>query len=162
MVKEIKVFRGIELVAIPIEQYLEQYHSKPAESWDEILENSVHKSFNIKNDDDYNAFLKSDWLVSFDYVEMRNFYNTIKIELGFLDDDILKYIAYIAMRDYFKQIGNPSWYVWLNAKNINEPFKKYNDDEGFSIVDIMGLKYGTNAIKRILLSAFRVIHGYFA
>jgi len=162
MVKEIKVFRGTEWVAMPIEQFLEQYCSKPPESWDRVLEDSVHKAFNIKNDDDYDAFLKSEWLISFDYVGMKNFYNAIKIELGFLDDDILKYIAYIAMRDYFKHIGNPSWHAWLNAKNINEPFKRYNDDEGFSMVDVMGLKYGTNAIRNQLLSAFRVIHGYFA
>jgi hypothetical protein len=161
MVKEIKVFRGTEWVTIPIEQYLEEYYSQPTEGWNEVLENSVYKAFNIKNNDDYNTFLKSDWIISFDYVEMRKFYNTIKIELGFLDDDILKYIAYIAMREYFKQIGNPSWYVWLNAKNINEPLKKYNDDEGFSIVDVMGLKYGTNAIRKKLLSAFKVIHRYF-
>ncbi|MDR1092168.1 MAG: hypothetical protein LBL79_13930 [Prevotella sp.] len=162
MVEKIRIYRNNGHMLIPIEQYLEEYHSKTVPDWYNFLDDLVYKAFSIIDEDSYRVFLKSASLKYFDYKKMKDLYEWIKIDLGFFEEDILKYIAYIATFGYFEQIGNPSWYVWLNAKDINEPFKKYNDDEGFSIVDIMGLKYGTNAIKRKLLSATRVLYGSFA
>jgi hypothetical protein len=142
---------------LPIEKYLEQYESKSVTDWDRILEDLIYKAFNIKNEADYNAFLKYFGLKYFDYERMMDFYERIKVELGFFDDDILKYISFIAALDYFEKIGNPSWEVWLNARNLNKPFEKHGEYEGLSIVEVMGLKYGVNAIKNSLLSAMRVV-----
>jgi hypothetical protein len=162
MVRKIKIYRDNKDMLVSIDEVLKQYESKLVSDWNRILEDLVYMAFDIKDEDTYKAFLKNSGLQCFDYEKLQSLYEKIKTELDFFDDDILKYISYIATFDYFEQIGNPSWDVWLNAININKPFDKNDEYGGFSIMEVMYLKYGENAIRRKLLSALRVLYGSFA
>jgi hypothetical protein len=139
---------------LPLEEYLEKYESKPNDWWYEFFVH-INNAFNIKTDDNYKSFLEEMWLTHFDYQKMKKVYDEIKIDLGFFDDDILKFIAFIAALGYFERIGNPSWYVWLNARDLNRPLEECGEYNGLSIIEVMGLKYGTNAIKNSLSSTLK-------
>jgi hypothetical protein len=141
---------------LPLESFLEQYCSKTIQSWFDI-QKYVNDAFNIQTHGDYEAFLKAFYVSRFDYEKMKEFYKKIKIDLSFFDDDILRYIAFIEGLGYFEKIGNPSLDVWLNAVDFNRPFKQYGEYDGFSIMEVVYLKYGGNAIRNQLLSALRYV-----
>lgn len=157
MVKRIKIYRNNEYLLIPIEQYLEEYHSKVDPDWERIITSIVIKAFNLSNHDDYQAFLKSTSLHSFNYIKMKEFYMSIYKQWDFFDDDILKFIAFIYARDYFQKIGNPNLEDWLNAKDLNKPFKEHTGDESFSLMDVVNLKFGKNAVRNQLLRTLKII-----
>jgi len=147
---------------ILLEDYLKKYYTELVPDWNRILEKLVYKAFDIRDENTYKMFLESASLKYFDYKKMEELYVSIKVDLDFFEEDILKYIAYIATYGYFERIGNPNWHVWLNAKNINKPFEKHDEYDTFSIVEVMGFKYGNNAIRSKLLSALEIIYGSFA
>lgn len=154
MVKQAKIYRNNKYILIPLEEFLEQYHSKIKNGWHQV-QGYVNEAFNIKTQENYNAFLKE--FPEFDYNRMHEMYERIKIDLSFFDDDILKFIAFITALGYFEKIGNPSLDVWINADNFNKPFEQCEKDEGYSLLDILPLKYGTNAIRNDLLSAWKIV-----
>jgi hypothetical protein len=162
MVKKVHIYRNNELMLIPIEDYLEQYEYRLSGSWYEY-QKYIDDAFNIKTNTDCKAFKKAFGVSKFDCSKMQIFYEKIKNELSFFDDDILRYIAFLEGLHYFEMIGNPSLDIWLNnTRDLNRPFEENNDYMGFSILDVVNLKYGGNAIRNKLLWATRVIHGSFA
>ena len=150
MVKKYVRVNRIDEEFISLDEYLEYYHSKIVDSWWEI-QDYVNAAFN--NSNECEAFLK--YLPKFNPDKMHSFYERIKVELDFFDDDILRYIAFIAALGYFEKIGNPSLDVWVNAVDINRPFNQ--TEERHNILDLIGLKYGGNAIRNGLLSAWKIV-----
>ena len=80
------------------------------------------------------------------------------------DDDILKYISYIRELGFYEIIGykldkdNPDLDEWFNSKNA---FKYSLTDEelknAYSMMDLLPLKFGMNAIREQLLKAQKKI-----
>jgi len=76
------------------------------------------------------------------------------------EDDILRYIAHIYGLGYFKRINydldinHPDLDRFLNTNNVfssNYVRGQLQDDEKYSILDLLSLDYGMNAIRRELL-----------
>ena len=154
MNKYIKTYNAL----LSLEEFLELYYPKTYDSWYEFQKN-VNDAFNIKTKEEYDVFLKEFWVQKLDCKYMKEFYEKIKIELNFFDDDILRFIAFIAGLGYFQKIGNPSLDIWLNAKDLHHPFDKYEEYEGFSLLEVLNLKNGDNAIRNTLSTAIKIIHG---
>jgi hypothetical protein len=80
------------------------------------------------------------------------------------DDDVLKYISYIRELGFFDLIDykldkyNPDLDEWFNSKNA---FKYGLTEEelknAYSMMDLLPLKYGMNAIRGQLLKAKKKI-----
>jgi len=95
---------------------------------------------------------------------MKKFYKKNRSKLNCFDDDVVKYISFIATLGYFEMIGNPTLDVWLNATDINHPYDKYRDD-GFKMngtLNLIKFHNGMNAVRNRLLSALKIIFGGFA
>ena len=102
----------------------------------------------------------------FDFLEIKRFYEILKKSKynKMFDDDILKYISYIRELNFFDIIDykldkdNPNLDEWFNSKNA---FKYGLSDEelknAYSMMDLLPLKYGMNAIREQLLKAQKKI-----
>ena len=152
MVKNVKILRGDKYILIPIEEYLEEYHSKINDGWWQ-LQGYVNDAFN-KSSEECSAFLK--YLPKFNPDKMSLFYEKIKVELNFFEDDILRYIAFVAALGYFEKIGSPNLDTWLNAIDLNRPFD-LQEEGSYNLKDLVGLKHGDNAIRNRLVSAWKVV-----
>jgi hypothetical protein len=141
---------------LTLEQFLEKYCSNLSPDWDNIL-GGVNEAFSIRNEKDYQEFLRKWRLFHYDYHKMKNFYDQLIKRQVPLDDDVLRYISFLEGFGYFEKIGNPSIEQWLNARDFNRPFDdaKMKDNEGFSIMEVLHLPNGGNAIRNQLLSSMK-------
>ena len=102
----------------------------------------------------------------FNYIEIKRFYDVLKKSKynEMFDDDILKYISYIRELGFYEIIGykldkdNPDLDEWFNSKNAFT--YSLTDEElknAYSMMDLLPLKFGMNAIREQLLKAQKKI-----
>lgn len=140
-----------EYCFVTLQEYLNIYHSELSSDWGKFML-YVSKAFAIKGEDSFQEFLFEMNLNTFDYVLMKEKYNMLKSsqEMALFDDDIVKFISYLYGFGYFERIGTPNLNTWLNAKNLNRPF---NESGEYSLLEVIDLKNGGNAIRHKLLSS---------
>jgi len=157
MVNFVRIFRNNEYVVLPLQDFLNVNCAQLPEGWSGIS-NWINRIFEIKNEEDRDVLSREIQVEYFDIVKVRDAYTRLKNEYADFDEDILKYISFLFGTSYFLKIGNPTIDEWLNAVDINRPFKKRVDsDYGFSFVDALGYNFGQNAIRKKLLSTLHWI-----
>ena len=146
-----------------LQESLLQYHQKPPEGWFDYINGWVSEGLRIKNDEDYRKFaLHSFILEHFDYKSVQQLYYSLKQSKynQMFDDDILRYLSHIYGLGYFERthyeidIYNPDLDNFLNTKNVfRSRYERslLSEDEGYSLMDLLPLKNGMNAIRRELL-----------
>ena len=153
----IKLFRNGEYVLLTIQKYLNEYHSELSPSWHEYM-TWVNEGMNIGNDKEYASFTKKLNLKFWNLEKVLQFYEDAKkSELGLLfDDDILKFFAHLYGLGYFDRVGNPKLQDWIKIKGVFKPNRDNIPlDEKYSLLDLVYLKNGVNAIKNDLLFALK-------
>jgi hypothetical protein len=155
---------------IPLQDSLIKYNKTAPEGWFLFVKDYIDGAMNIKNEKDYEKYLENNSFVKmltkvgrkFDYLEVKRFYEVLKKSKynERFDDDILKYISYIRELSFFEIIGydldknNPNLDEWFYSKNA---FKYGLTEEelknAYSMMDLLPLKYGMNAIRGQLLKA---------
>lgn len=173
MVK-IKILRGDEYKYITLPELCEMYYQNAPENWFLFIAQEIDEVLNIREQKDYEKFLENNSFIKmitnaghkFDYLEIKRFYEVLKKSKynEMFDDDILKYISYIRELSFFDIIGyeldkdNPNLDEWFNSKNA---FKYGLTEEelknSYSMMDLLPLKYGMNAIRGQLLKAQKKI-----
>ena len=159
---------------ISLQDSLIKYNKTAPEGWFLSIKYYIDDAINIKNEKDYEKYLENNSFVKmitkaghkFDYLEVKNFYEVLKKSKynQMFDDDILKYISYIRELGFFDIIDykldkdNPNLDEWFNSKNA---FKYGLTEEelknSYSMMDLLPLKYGMNAIRELLLKAQKKI-----
>lgn len=153
----IKLLRGQEFIYISLEDYVNQYHVELNLAWNEYLE-LINEGMNVKNDVDYENYLKKLNLKKYDFEKVNKTHKDLKKSeySNIFDDEILKFLSHLYELGYFNRIENPDLKKWLATKNIfQQNREKIPINEGFSIMDLIPLKNGTNAIKNTLLFALK-------
>ncbi|MCE2893809.1 MAG: hypothetical protein LW721_05190 [Flammeovirgaceae bacterium] len=155
---------------IPLQDSLIKYYKTEPEGWLSFVKDYVDAALNIKNEKDYEKYLENNSFLKmitnaggkFDYLEIQRFYEALKKSKynKMFDDDILRFISYIRGLSFFDIIGyeldrdNPDLDEWFNSKNA---FKYGLTEEElknvYSMMDLLPLKYGMNAIRGQLLKA---------
>jgi hypothetical protein len=148
---------------ISLEECLVKFHQKPPEGWFKYIEGWVNEGLDIKSEEEYNEYSKHSYILEhFDYKSVQELYKNLKQSIynDMFNDDILRYIAHIYGLGYFERAGfeidirNPDLNKFLNTKDV---FKSYyvrsqlKEFERYSLMDLLPLKYGMNAIRRELL-----------
>lgn len=159
---------------ISLQDSLIKHYKTAPEGWFLGIKDYVDEAMNIKNEKDYENYLRNNSFVKmlinsgqkFDYLEIKRFYEVLKKSkyAQLFDDDILKYISYIRELSFFEIIGyeldknNPNLDDWFNSKNA---FKYGLTEEelknAYSMMDLLPLQYGMNAIRGYLLKAQKKI-----
>ncbi len=156
----LRVYKNRESVLIPLKQYAEEYCKEAPEGWYQYIEEWVKVGMNINNEREYDEYLKKMNLRWFDYEKVNVLYEHLKKSNynEMFEDDILRYLAHIYGLGYFQRIKyeidvfNPNLDTWLNIKNVFKPNRdNIPKDEGFSLIDLLPLKYGMNAIRHQLI-----------
>ncbi|MBX9853782.1 MAG: hypothetical protein K2X86_18715 [Cytophagaceae bacterium] len=154
---KVKLFVNNRDVYIPLQEYLDQFHSTVSPAWDEYMD-LVNEGLNISSEEEYQLYIKKMNLKKYDFENVKSIYKKLKnSELSqIFDDDILKFVSHLHEFGYFERIGNPELKDWLNIKGAFEPNKdSIPIDEKYSLMDLAKLKNGMNAIKYKLLFAFK-------
>ncbi|MCL2593331.1 MAG: hypothetical protein FWD82_08220 [Defluviitaleaceae bacterium] len=143
---------------LDFQEFINIYYYEISDGWKQI-QGYVNKAFEIESEEEYESFLKEFYIIKFDHKYMRKFYDKIKVKLSFFNDDILKYIAFIATLGYFKRVGKPSLTLWINADNQNRPYDKIEENgyKGNSLVSLLKYNNGMNAVRYRLLSAWNIV-----
>ncbi|WP_047451741.1 hypothetical protein [Alistipes sp. ZOR0009] len=153
MVKSVCIYRNNEYIFIALEEYLKQYHSQIPNGWVD-LKKWIDRVF--EKNADYGNLSNEIQVEHFDIKAIKEAYLNLRTMNYNLDDDILKFMAFLFGTSYFIKIGNPAIDLWLNATDLNHPLK--NGDKGdFSCMDAIEFRYGQNAIRKKLLSTLRWI-----
>ncbi len=167
---KVKDYINGEWVYLTLQDLCERYDKTAPEGWFLLIEDWIDGAMNIKSEYEYEEFIAKNETLGlrgkFDYKELKRFYEVLKeSKYGqMFDDDILKFISYIRVLKFFDIIGykldadNPDLDEWFNSKN---PFKfGYKADElknAYSMMDLLPLRYGMNAIRGQLLKANKKI-----
>lgn len=155
---------GTEYIYITLQDALKKYHQNPPEGWFEYIKGWVNEGMNIHTEEAYNKYLKKMNLKWFYYEKVNRLYQNLKKSKynDMFDDDILRYISHIYGLGYFERtnyeidINNPDLDKFLNTKNIfSSSYVKsqLEEYEKYSLMDLLPLKNGMNAIRRELLSS---------
>ena len=156
---------------ISLQDSLLKYDKEAPEGWFSFIEDEIDGALNIKTEKEYREFIEKHKHLGirnkkFDNKELNRFYEVLKKTKynQMFDDDILKYISYIRELDFFEIIDykldkdNPDLDEWFNSKNA---FKYGLSEEelknAYSMMDLLPLKYGMNAIRGQLLKAKKKI-----
>lgn len=136
---------------IPIDIFFEKHYKELSYESKRDFE-TISKIFEIETIDDYKQIYDYLW-IDFNYHRILIKYDELKkMDLPF-DEDIIKFIAFLFGTRYYGNIGYTTFEKWLNAKDINQPNKKVEDEnEGFTLLEAVKYKYGQNAIRQTLLS----------
>ncbi len=154
--KEIKLYQNYRGRKMPLQEFFEILKTKnPFEG--KIKYKAINSVIDLKSKEEYDEIYDILW-VSFNPKVIKSKYKELKeMNLPF-EEDIIRYIAFLFGTDYFKRIGDPDFKTWLNAKDINHPFEEPDDkNEGYSLLEASQYKYGQNAIRSKLGTAWRVI-----
>jgi hypothetical protein len=139
---------------IPIDVFFEKYYKEFPKESKKTFE-VISKILEIKTLEDYKRINDYLW-IHFNFHKIFIKYEELqKMKLPF-DEDIIKFIAFLSGTTYFGAIGFTTIENWLNAKDLNHPHKKVEDEnEGFSLMEAINYEYGQNAIRRRLLSTLK-------
>ena len=162
MIKVKHYLGGGQYVYVSLQESLSKYNQHPPEGWVEYIEGWVNEGMEISGSEEYESYLKKLNLKWFDYEKVKVLYQSLKQSKynEMFDDDVLRYISHIYGLGYFERtnyeidINSPDFDKFLNTKDI---FKSYyvrsqlREDESYSLMDLLPLKYGMNAIRRELL-----------
>ena len=142
--------RGYDLENLPYEKFVEKYYPEIKPEWNEQMINHVDLAFDKNR---HEEFLKL-WTFKapfFSFERMYNFYDNLKHDTRF-DDDIKRFMAFMAGDGYFERIGKPDFETWIRAQNFDWPFK---EDDGNpkvrGLLEHAEIKNGMNAIRYKLL-----------
>ncbi len=153
MVKTVCLYRNNEYTYIPLSEYLSQYHNKLPEGW---LDLKIWINRLFESNADNESLAKEMQVEYFDIKTIKEAFAFLKSKNYNLDEDILKFIAFLFGTSYFTRIGNPTIDVWLKATDLNHPLKN-NDKGNFSCMDAIEFQYGQNAIRKKLMSTLKWI-----
>ena len=165
MLKVRRNIGGGEDILTPIEDYFDYYYSENGwrwqernDAWWEMQEELVEKAFNSKNEKESREVSAKYYISSFDANKIRKKYEELKNENLPFEDDIIRFISFLFGTIYFQRIGNPALSQWLNAKDINSPYAKREDEnEGYSLLEATQYKYGQNAVRSQLITTLKRI-----
>lgn len=163
MIKVLLFKDGLK-VELPLEEFLLEYHEKAPEGWLEEISQHVDLSLKIENEEELNQFLNTLNLKWFNYKKVKTLYNNLKNSRynNIFDDDILRYISFLFGIGCFERMNieidyeNPNLDSILNTKFIFHPKNEKNQISKmnmFSILDLLPLKNGMNAIRSELIKA---------
>ena len=151
--------------AKPIQEVFDYYYSENGwmqeeydKAWWGMQEELIEKAFNCKNEEESREVSAKYYIGSFDANTIRKKYEELKNESLPFEDDIIKFISFLFGTMYFQKIGNPTLSQWLNAKDINFPYAKIEEEnEGFSLLEATHYKYGQNAVRIRLITTLKRI-----
>jgi len=165
----VKDYVNGEWIYLTLQELCDRYDKTSPEGWFLLIEDEIDRAMNIKTEVEYDEFIEKhkhfQMRGGFNYKELKRFYEVLKKSKynQQFDDDILKYISYIRelgfydIIDYSLDENNPDLDEWFNSKN---PFKYVYKEElkdAYSMMDLLPLKYGMNAIRGQLLKANKKI-----
>jgi len=164
---KVRAYRNRVYTYITLEQYLKENCSEAPIGWWQDINELINRSLNITNDEDNEYFNKRMNLKQFPYERVKTLYINFKNSRynNLLEDDILRYIAYIYGFGYFKRadffinIHKPDLDIWLNTNNVLWAWGDKKDlpkDEQYSLMDLLSYKYGQNGIRRELLKSSKL------
>jgi hypothetical protein len=157
MVNFVRIFRDNNYMLVSLEDYLKEKYILQPEGWSETCD-WINKVFNIQTELEYNILAKEAQIDNFDVFKIKEAYAKLTNEYFNFDNDILKFISFLLGTSYFSKIGNPTIEEWLNAVDINHPFKKKeNVGYGYSFFDALQYEFGQNIIRKDLLFTLRWI-----
>jgi hypothetical protein len=148
---------------ISLSEYLIRYHQKAPKGWFDYINGWVDEGLNIKNDEEYKTFSEHSFILEhFNYKSAQRLYFSLKLSKyeSMFDDDLLRFISYIYALGYFERanyvidINNPDLDKFINTKNVFQSYYQrslLSEEEKYSLMDLLPLKYGMNAIRRELL-----------
>lgn len=159
---KVKIYNQGKDEYISLEDSLIKYYQNPPEGWVEYIDGWVNEGISIRNIKEYESYLKKLNLKWFDYEKVKTLYQSLKQSMynQMFDDDILRYLAHIYGLGYFERTGfeidiiNPDLDKFLNTKDVfksNYVKSQLSEEEHYSLMDLLPLKYGMNAIRRELL-----------
>lgn len=155
MIRVLKYIKSGVPIYISFEEYLEEYCKEIPEGWNDMSKR-IDKVFNFQTEADYKILGSELQVENFDISKIGSSYSHLKKEYPNFDEDILRFISFLLGTSYFSKIGNPTIDQWLNANDINHPFKE-KGNEGFSFTDALQYVSGQNAIRKLLLSTLHWI-----
>lgn len=142
---------------LEFEEFIRLNYSRISDDWKKYME-FVKIAFNADTKDKQDSFIKKMYLKQFCFTKMKEEYHRIiRLDLP-MEDDILKFIAYLYGIKYFERIGNPTLKYWLNSKKINQPFSSFTGDNGYkgnSLLELTKFELGQNVIRNWLLSTLK-------
>jgi len=156
---QVRLFKNNEYILIPLQDYLLQTHNEVHPAWNEYMK-WVNEGLSINNEKEYQTYIKKLNLKWWDTEMVRKQYEDLKSSefAQLFDDDILKFIAHLYGIGYFNRIGMPNLSLndWVNIKGIFKPNRdRIPDNEKYSLMDLVHLENGLNAIKYELLFALK-------
>jgi hypothetical protein len=161
--KKVKKYIGDgKHIFISLQEALNIYNKEAPEGWFDYIEGWVNEGLKIKNEEEYQKYLKKMNLKWFNYEKVNTLYQSLKLSKynKMLEDDVLRYIAHIYGLGYFERtnyeinISNPDLDRFLNTNNVfssNYVKGLFQEDEMYSILDLLSLNHGMNAIRKELL-----------
>ena len=128
-------------------------------AWNEYMK-WVNEGLSISNEKEHQTYIKKLNLKWWDTEMVRKQYKDLQnSEFSQLfDDDILKFIAHLYGIGYFNRIGIPNLSLndWVNIKGVfKQNRERIPNNEKYSLIDLIPLRNGVNAIKRELLFALK-------
>lgn len=157
MVKFVRIYENNEYILLPLQDYLQDNSTQLPEGWIKVND-WINKVFEIKSDMEYQSLLDEFQVEDVDIRKSKESYTNLKSKYNNFDDDILMFISFLLGTTYFSRIGNPTIEEWLNAVDINHPFKKEEDlGYGYSFFDASRYEFGQNIIRKKLLSTLHWI-----
>jgi hypothetical protein len=151
-----RVYRGGKDIYIPLQQAVNDYYQEVPKGWYQYIEEWVNEALSIKTGEDYHRYLEKTHMRWFNYEDVIAAYANLKRSKydTMFEDDILRYIAYMYASGFFKKYGgfkdiyDPDIDDWLNFKGIYKT-GMYE----YSLMDLLPLKHGQNAIRWKLVFA---------
>jgi len=161
---DVLVFKNGSVIKLPLDEFLDEYHQNPPEGWHEELKEFVNVSLSISNEQELNQFLSKMNLRWFNYKNVKLLYQNLKNSnySSILEDDILRYISFLYGLGCFERMNiqidekDPDLDPILKPKFLFHPMSVKNqisEDNMFSILDLIPLKNGMNAIRSELIKA---------
>lgn len=162
MIRVKKYTGGGKHIFISLQEALNIYNNEAPEGWFKYIEEWVNEGMNINNNEEYQKYLKKMNLKWFNYEKVNTLYESLKMSKynEMFEDDILKYVAHIYGLGFFERtnydidINYPDLDRFLNTNNVFSSYHVrglFQDDEKYSLMDLLPLKFGMNAIRRELL-----------
>lgn len=141
--------RGYNYERMNYPDYVKKYYNIVPEDWIWLMTEIVEKAFNTDKREDFlkkNAFRKK----SFNFNLMEDYYKNIKDDIRF-EEDIKKFISYLAGDGFFESINNPSFETWIRSENVDMVVNR--DKKEHSIFEHINLEYGMNAIRSKIVNS---------
>lgn len=163
MMIRVKKYTGDgKYIFISLQEALNTYNKEAPEGWFNYIEGCVNEGMSVNNTEEYENYLKKMNLKWFNYEKVNTLYQSLKMSKynKMFEDDILRYVAHIYGLGYFERtnydidITNPDLDKFLNTNNV---FSSYHvrgllqADEMYSLMDLLPLTFGMNAIRTELL-----------